>query len=276
MKFSVISDTHAQHLRDSELEAKEQMQRIDKDNPEFIIHLGDIGEGRMNPAYNIWFNHNPNTYFVVGNHDLWNYLPPDLALTKSLGNFKYGHPLEKQWDDRKTFYQHKNVAIVGTIGFPDFKHPAPLKEFGKNYDWDNRSATNDPRFIDLTKGWLTYTERLHSAFFARLAKAFKTDADFIIVAAHYAFLESHSLLDRDPREMRIWPYFFNYTIGQKVLELAKANPDKKVLAIAGHSHEFCKGKLLKELDNVWSYGFKTVYGELPHVTFDLGKEISIS
>jgi hypothetical protein len=63
-------------------------------------------------------------------------------------------------------------------------------------------------------------------------------------------------------------YFRNYTIGQRVLELAKEHPQKNFWCLAGHSHDFCKDRLARESANVFSYGLAGMYGQQLAVVID--------
>src|SRR6185503_9057298 len=105
-------------------------------------------------------------------------------------------------------------------------------------------------------------------FARRLFSAFQSASKTVIVLTHYPILEGQSLLLDEPRELQVWPYFFNWTMGRMVLGLAKEHPDKRVWCLAGHSHEFCRGTLTQESPNVFSFGLKTTYQTLDFFLFD--------
>ena len=269
MKITITGDNHLHFLRRPSDAVAHFMEQIESHTPDIILNLGDIGEGQQGiiPAYSILLK---NSLFILGNHDLWRIgrsTPPD-AMRNTLKTLpqEVGTPLEKSWTDKTTIVKIKDHAFVGTIGFPDFAHPA-LETFSKDY-WDRNPATNDPRFMDLKKGWLEYTIPLQQAFIVRLTKAFSKNVKHVVIATHYPTFEEQCFLSMDPSEKTIWPFFFNWTLGQKIIELAKQNPDKTIWCFAAHSHEYCSGQLSMVAPNIYTYGFVTTYGNLEAQYFD--------
>jgi hypothetical protein len=265
MKIALTSDNHIQFLRNAKSEVLDFVDQIWSEKPDVFLNLGDLGEGQNGPhaGYKILLD---NSLFVLGNHDLWRWdklTPPD-AMADTLKRLQWGIPLETSWTDNQTIHVVKDHVFVGTMGFPDFDHP-DLAEYPKSH-WDKNSATNDVRFMNITQGWQTYTLPLQDAFSLRLKKAFATDAKHVIVATHYPIFDEQAIHGKD--DVYIWPFFFNWTIGQQVLQLAKEHPDKMVWCFAGHSHEFCSGLFTMVAENVYSYGFVTSYEILKYKIFD--------
>jgi predicted phosphohydrolase len=279
IRIAVTGDVHISHLRDPGAGAKALKEAVEAEKADFLIVLGDISQGGMSgkkSAVQDFLTAHPSTYFVLGNHDLWSskdyngvkYDPPT-AMQKHLKTyFKWGKPIEKSWTDQDTFYAEKGVAIVGTMGFPDFSHPyfKPLEE-----SLNREGTTNDVRYMKILPiGWLHFTEPMHKAFDTRLKKVLESGMKTVIVATHYSIFESQCRLTHDD----ISPYFFDHWIGQRVLEVAKKHPDKKFWCLSGHSHNFCWGELKMEAENVFSFGLKTEYGEVTIYPFDTGLDIN--
>ena len=266
MKFAITTDTHVHFLRDPEAQVRAFRDEIYQKHPQAFLHLGDIGEGQQffNPAYQAMVE---DSLYVLGNHDLWrrNYQTPPLAMNSTL-KMLGGTPLETKWEDTKTIKKIKDCTFVGSIGFPDFKHPA-LKDFEPEF-WELNPRTNDTRFIDITAGWLAYTIPLQNAFFKRLRKAFKEDTKSIVIATHYPILSQQTKMNMSYEEKQIWPFFFNWTIGQYVLKLAENHIDKKVFVLSGHSHEYCSGRVDQILDNLFCYGMTAEYDILRYKLLD--------
>jgi hypothetical protein len=163
---------------------------------------------------------------------------------------------------------------VGSIGWPDFEHPL-IRDRKAFYDRNvdpSDAATNDPRYIDLTGGWAEHTPALQRAFGLRLKKAFASRQSTVVVATHYPILPGQAKLD--PYDQMMWPYFFNWTMGRAVLRLARRHPDKQVWCFAGHSHDFCSGKITKEAPNLYAYGHNTHYSQLRYAVFDTEAQLN--
>jgi len=267
MKLFIISDPHldalSSYLKDK---LKDLKLRIDSVQADALVVLGDIDSGiHPNPeGSNALLSLHPYTVFVEGNHDLWNVqdLTPPEALARALKRTSSGKPLETAWDNGCVVH-HKGITFVGSMGFPDFKHPRLVK---KMTWYDIRCSTNDARFMDIRNGWRKHTVVMEKAFLKRLKEAFASATGDLIVATHYPILDAQSTLREGDEPM--WAYFFNWTMGQQVLKLAEKYPKVRVLCLAGHSHEFCTGELAQVTKNVWAYGAQGQYGRIPMWLFD--------
>jgi len=274
MKIVVTTDCHIQMLRQPEVELSQFMDLVLAEKADVFCVLGDLGDGLAgyDPNYQILLGKHPTTLFVLGNHDLYRHrgmkLPPPESFAFNLKHFAAGTPLENSWTDTETIHTIADCASVGSIGWPDFEHPL-IRDSKLHYDTSVESwnaATIDPQYIDLTRGWLQSTLPLHEAFASRLAKAFTQPCSTVVVLTHYPILPGQCRLD--PHDLTMWPYFFNWTMGQEVLRLARKHPAKRVWCFAGHSHDYCSGKIAQEAPNVFAYGHITGYGQLRYAVFD--------
>lgn len=276
MKIAVTGDNHVQHVPNAAAEIRRLLDDITAQDAEVLCVVGDLGEGEQcgaDPLYDLLLGTHPNSLFILGNHDLWGRphakLAPPESMDRSIMYFRSGFLLERAWDDSETVKTIGDCAFVGCMGFPDFAHP---RLDGKRDFYDCRSATMDHEFIWLPDGWVAHTSFMMRGFAKRLLTAFQSDAKNIVVLTHYPVLEGQSHLIDQPGELQVWPYFFNWTMGRMVLGLAKEHPTKTVWCMAGHSHEFCRGKLVREAPNVFSFGLKTSYQTQDFFVVDSDKD----
>jgi len=274
MKIAITTDCHIQMLGKPKAELSSFMDLVLAEKADAFCVLGDMGDGMAgaDPLYRIFLGKHPTTYFVLGNHDLYRHptrkLPPPESFACNLKHFPLGTPLEKSWDDPATIQTIADCVFVGSIGWPDFEHPL-IRDRKPDYDGNVDSwnaATIDPTYIDLARGWLNFTPALQQAFAKRLTKAFAQPCSTVVVLTHYPILSGQCVLS--PHDLTTWPYFFNWTMGREVLRLARQHPAKRVWCFAGHSHDYCSGKVTQEAPNVFAYGHNTDYGQLRYAVFD--------
>lgn len=272
MKFMVTGDNHVDFLRGAESVAAVFTKHVASHNPDFSINLGDMSNGRVwsrDTTLDIILQSERDLY-VFGNHDLWSphersRLPIDKSFLEAVKRYKNfpATPLELSIDDADTVWTNDSLgcSVVGTIGLPDFAHP----RFVMPCDYYNKKhLTNDGSYIDLSAGWIAYTNRLLPAFNMRLNKALELPSRDIIVGTHYPIFDGQYRLSGDD----ISAYFFCYRAGQMVLEAAKAHPDKRFWCVAAHAHDYNRGVLVQEASNVVSYGLVADYGRLSFAIFD--------
>ncbi len=269
MKIAVTADCHIQMLHEPKAELSHFMDLVLTEKADAFCVLGDMGDGQdgYDPNYQILLGKHLPTLFVLGNHDLYRHprtkLPPSEAFAINRKHFEWGTPLETSWDDTETLQTIADCVFVGSIGWPDFEHPL-IRD--RKTHLDCNAATIDPTYIDLTRGWLNSTLPLQKAFTNRLTKAFAQPCSTVVVLTHYPILPGQCVLS--PRDLTTWPYFFNWKMGREVLRLAQGHPEKRVWCFAGHSHDYCSGKVAQEAPNVMAYGHITDYGQLRYAVFD--------
>ena len=279
MKITFTADCHLDFLNDPVKDVEKFAKHIlEEEKPDVFCIGGDLCNAGMKenpPSLHKILSFHPKTLFVLGNHDLWAdgmrkrpKMDPDTALVKQQDKFfKWGVSLEKSSVDLDTIYVDGNCVFVGAMGFPDFKSPRltnPVEYYDRN------GCTNGIIYIRLSLGWLRYTLPMQEAFFARLDKALAIDAKNIIVMTHYSVFESQCRFTGE----YISAYFFNYTMGQHILEKAKEHPKKKFWCLSGHSHEYCRGILGMEAENVYIFGLSTYYEQLSMMSFDPDLDIN--
>ena len=277
MKIAFTSDNHLQICPDSQEKLEGMIEDIRSFSPGVLCVLGDMGEGTKGiggPSllYETLLGSIDDTLYVLGNHDLYRSNStretPDISLTKnSDALFHHGIPLEPFWEDTDTVFEKGGIAFVGTIGFCDFNCPGLMPR--AFYMQKRNYRTIDPRHIKLDD-WTTWTDKLNSAFYKRLEKAVSLGTNGVVISTHYPCFQTHSKIDTSDS---VWPYFFNYQLGQAILEAANKYPETKFWCLAGHSHEFCAGKWGMEAENLYAYGLVTSYHEQDWVGFDTEDEL---
>jgi hypothetical protein len=274
MKIAFTGDNHVQINGDppqlAAMHDKAAQARV------FIVG-GDMGEGMRHDIggpcadYTTLLATHPDTMYVMGNHDLYNRnkLLPDEALKthQALLYPDTALSLEPTWEDTETVTIRDDHAFIGTIGFPDFCHP-DLPHPRAYYAHKHNCQTIDPRWIDLRE-WCDYTDRANVAFGIRLDKAIRW-ADNIVMGIHYPCLPRHS--SGTPGDS-VWPYFYNWQLGQLILQKARRWTDKTFWVLAAHSHEYCQGTWGMEAENVYAYGLDTDYHKQDVLVFDTQDDI---
>ena len=271
MKLLVTGDNHLDFLNSAKIVVSDFLQIAASHKPDAVVNLGDLTNGKVftNRGLEAILG-NDKTLYVLGNHDLWSCherskLPPDKSFKAALERLKHlpAIPLEKSFSDEESVWEKPELdcTVVGTMGFPDFTHP--MFVMPKKY-YDMRCCTNDGTYISLSQGWLLYTDQIIESFTKRLSKAMLSKSKEVVVAAHYPFFEGQSRLSGD----NVSAYFFCHRLGQLVLKVAAENKSKRFWCIAAHSHDYCRGELTVEAENVASYGLVAEYGRLTFAAID--------
>jgi len=259
MKIAIIGDNHI-FYGDQHQAVMEMMELIKLSKPDIVLNLGDIGEILIADDMSLvqeLFSIKP-TVFVLGNHDLYTrdgrYTPPE-AFNECIKKIKYGIPLQKSWTDSTTTFEKDGYLFLGSILFPD--HASPKLPMSPEY-YDHRYPTVDGTYIDLREGWLKYTTPLMEAFEKKLKLVDKSKCSNVVIITHYCCFESQYRFN--PNE-EISNYFFCYTAGQLVKQVAERNPDKNFYCIGAHGHEYNRGECIKETDNLTVMGFVNNYNQ---------------
>jgi len=272
MKILITGDNHIDFIYDKDV-FEMFFKSCQTVQPDVIINLGDLVNSWMVARQRKAILSdilNCKTLYVPGNHDLWSpharsKLNPEASFDKVLNEFSCfdAQPLETSFDDMDTvkIFKDRNCAFVGTMGFPDFSHKKLVMP--QEY-YEKRLCTNDGTYIDLTHGWLIYTHKILSSFKKRVQKAIDSDCKYIVVATHYPIFEGQSMFDGSD----ISAYFFCHEAGEIIRRFALDYPDRKFACFAAHSHDYCRGRLTQEDQNIVSYGLQADYRRLTFIVFD--------
>lgn len=275
MKIAITGDNHLDFVRDAGNTVFRLLEGMASSGFDVMLNLGDMTNGRLYEKYRglDQLLGSQQVFYVLGNHDLWSHdecklRKPNEAFRWVIKNWaKYpARPLETSFSDSETFWRdgmgRGDCCIVGTMGFPDFEHPILIHP---KQMYERRSCTNDPRYMDLSKGWLVYTDRMLASFEKRLKRAMSFGNRHVVIATHYSIFESQYRISTDD----ISAYFFCHRLGEMIRGYAKENPDRKFWCFAAHAHEYNRGELIAESDNLAVFGLQGEYGLLPYATIDL-------
>jgi len=262
MKIIFTGDNHVWY-HDQHKGVTNMMKLICSEKPDVVCNIGDFGEILMSKKITLveeLFSCQP-TLYVFGNHDIYNeqYLTPPEAMDRALTKMKCGKPLQTSWKDTKTSVEMGEFLFLGTMGFPDFKHPKLMMPLPY---YDDKCPTIDGTYMNLQNGWIQYTRTMVAAFEKKLALVDNSKCSTVIILTHYPIFETQyriSFVDE------VSAYFYCHSIGLLVKEAAERNPGKAFYCMAGHGHEYCQGEWVED-GNVFSHGFVTRYNEQKYVT----------
>lgn len=227
-----LSDTHLNVLPKS-WRNKLFVAKIKRAKPDCVLVTGDITTGRVLERDISWLSEafrEQEVLFVMGNHDYYHrgFSEVDESvceLVKHLPNVKW---LSKSG----VISLSETTAIVGHEGWYDASlgDPSLLRY---TFDW---------RYIDELKSLSSLSDRI-SVFIERatrsarmlessLVSALQTH-DVVYVATHFP-----PWPERNLHFQRFWlPYNTNAVMGKMIENVARQFLDKKIVVLAGHTHE---------------------------------------
>jgi len=200
--------------------------------PTLEMHLEELETGFAKPVY-----------FVLGNHDYYR------------GSFSESHLMAQTFEgwlnDRIPVELAPNVALVGNEGWYDATIGNPYSERFSMSDWiaieeiretlqKNEDEFNVERLSKKARAALIELCRQRSAALAAEAKtsleAALKNYEWVIFATHYPpFREACWHEGHYSGEMWL-PWFTSKLMGDTLIEVTKAHPDRKILVLCGHSH----------------------------------------
>ncbi len=272
MKILLIADLHLGFFKNPLNIVKRINQFKAKNGIDITLSMGDLSQGtwfwkREEPSVKAFLN-DPNLYYVLGNHDLWEEGGESGTPDEPPVNFQKmidltapypAHQLEKSMrEDSTTFYRIGDTLVLGSMGFPCFEHD--LYVTSKHF-FDRQTPTNDSFHMDLRKGWLHYTTPMLDAFENRIRNALDASGGVttVLVCTHYPILDGQSVLKCNELAD---PYYFGHLFGQLIIKQAQEHPDKQFYCFCGHSHSHCRGEINQLEDNVHVLGVRTDYEKL--------------
>lgn len=209
--------------------------------PSLVHHLQELQDGLQR-----------STYFVLGNHDY--YKGSFESVEKAAAKFEL-------WLDHGEVHKlTEKVALVGSEGWYDAEFGYPMApKFGMT-DWqaieDLSKLPGTPfgiRRITIVDGkvrdvFLDEAARQRvidvcrerARDFAERARASLLNAlesfERVIFATHYPPFEGATWHNGDLSGAAWKPWFSSKVMGEMLLEVADAHPDRKILVLCGHTH----------------------------------------
>lgn len=252
-KFIWITDIHLDHILPSEL-AKDEVtekftffcENINAIKSDNIVITGDISNAsRIVPHLELLAKCiNKKIYFVLGNHDFYHGRIDNVRNAIS----KIGNPnLVYLTSQVATQNLTKDIGIVGHDGWYDgnyanwFAHGVvemndymTIGDFRDHYLVSQSSMVPDPRIrIFGVMQKLANECAIHIK--ENLDRACKMHKN-VIFATHVPPFAENSRYNGKISDWRWLPNFSSKLAGDALLEVAKANPETKIIVLCGHSH----------------------------------------
>jgi len=215
-------------------------------------------------------------YFVLGNHDYYRGSLKESAIIASA---------YRGWLNKPGYHElMPNVALVGHEGWYDAYCGAPYSErFGMS-DWlliqeyseipntilETKFQQETPPeilrlFLEARKT-LIEKARERSTLFAAQARVNLEMAlkhyEWVVFATHYPPFKEACWHEGHMSNDLFLPWFTSKHMGDMLLEVAAAHPDRKIIVLCGHSHS---SGIYEALPNLIVYTGEAVYGA-PDVT----------
>ena len=203
--------------------------------PDLVLIGGDISNGvtSLNYLANLAKHINKPFYFVLGNHDF--YYGSIGEIRKEARELTAESPSTYYLTDGGIIPLTQHTALIGHDGWSD----ARAGDF-----IHSDIMLNDYFLIDELKR-LNHEERqlkLHelgdeAAIYlkSQLVKALET-YDRIVLLTHVPPFEEACLYEGSPADSNWTPHFVGKAAGEAIEEVMKANADKQLLVLCGHSH----------------------------------------
>jgi len=256
MKIAFTTDTHLMlnsKWLTSENQIKSLRDNIQAENPDVIIHGGDIGEVRedlrnFTEVLQILGN-TQNNLLIAGNHDLWTGPGTENKTSKELWN----NTIPKMCLDYNWHYLEQNnwtksgIAVVGSYLHYDYSSADPkgaiINYIKSNFpDWTpdkyyekmKKRHINDAKFFKNLPKDKDFAKLIGDAFDKRLLEAQKNESiHTIIIVTHVPCMPCQ--ITRKPKNFE-WScataYFGNLSHVKTIMECSKIK-----YILSGHSHQ---------------------------------------
>lgn len=231
--------------------------------PSLVYHLGQLGSGFQR-----------DLFFVLGNHDY--YKSSFENVERSVSKFEL-------WLDRgETHKLTEKVALVGSEGWYDAEFGNPMAaKFGMT-DWkdiqDLEQLPGIPfgiKHVSRVDGKVVRDVllnkdarqrvidvcRARAQEFAESARERLLDAlttfEQVIFATHYPPFEGATWHEGRLSDSMWIPWFSSKVMGEMLLEVADAHPNRRILVLCGHTHS---SGIYTPRPNLWVLTGEAVYG----------------
>lgn len=242
MQLDWITDPHLDHLSSQE-ELIKFIKKLNERNSDGLLITGDIAEaktiydylGILSGAYQ------RPIYFVLGNHDYYGAWMKETrdSVRQVCGAVPKG--ILNWMDESGPIMLNRKTAILGHGGFYDGQEGEPGLELGMT-DFYLPCGVNDliqafgRGSRHLFDKLLEFGTECADVITQQVETALNHGARRIIVVTHVPpFLEASYFRGR-PSEPSHAPFYVNRTLGNALLEIAKANPKVQFEVFAGHTH----------------------------------------
>lgn len=235
MKLAWMTDIHLNFLGTQQIET--WLQSIAAQPMDAVLITGDIGEA---PNYAIFLDRMAETlqipiYFTLGNHD---YYHAQLeTVRKQVRRLSETNPLLHWLPQSGVISLTDTVALVGHSGWGDagygnfMQSSISLSDYSLIYDL---ASLEKP---ELQKRLQALGQEAADYLHGVLSEALETH-EHVIVGTHVPpFVESAWYEGKVPDETDPYvPHFTCKAVGDLLLELAQAHPERQITVLCGHTH----------------------------------------
>lgn len=235
-----ISDSHFDLLS-----AKDYFKFVSNLHGDSLILTGDISTGRtlIDHLTILATNYTKPIYFILGNHDLWRKFRHVIQddIKKLQEEFSHLHYLTNEDITSLT----SEVALVGDDGWYDSGYQKPYVPFVFYWDWyyilDFRALFSISERYQLMTQWATAAaKRIKSKLISAFAKH-----KLVYLATHMPVWPEKV----DNLSSFFWkPYNSSKIIAQAIEEVMEQYPDKNLIVLAGHTHDYRREKITNNIE----------------------------
>ena len=254
MKIVRITDGHLNFVH----EEKQAwlLRHIKQEDPELIISCGDLSDGKPNEFLSmlsdqLW----QDIYYVNGNHDFYGHSVKEIR-DNAIDTEKIRY-LTK----RESIHLDEKTTIIGHDGWGDGRngnvdsafYPQIIPTAVRLRDFNE---INDLKFVYNMNTRLLFIDKLKELgdeAAAHIKTNLQNTNEHVIVVTHVPpFNEACFYRRQDdgpvlPQDENWSPFFSCKATGDVLKEFAEQNPNKKILVLAGHTHEHADVKIKDNL-----------------------------
>jgi Icc-related predicted phosphoesterase len=244
IRIAWMTDIHLNFLNEEQLDAF--LHKIAEANPDIVLIAGDIGEAHSFPLYLDRFaiRLQRPVYFVLGNHDFYfGTVEAVRSIAERLTNeFKWLSWLPKAGVVELT----PDTALIGHDGWAD----------GRYGDYEHSEMLlNDYLFIG-ELGGLDKSERLKMLnrlgdesgdYFRKWLPQALERYHHVYVVTHVPPFAESCLYEGQYSNVDSLPHFSSKAVGDALLEVAQAYPDREITVLCGHTHSEARFQALPNL-----------------------------
>lgn len=239
-RYIWISDTHFDLLS-----IKDYLKFITDLPGDNLILTGDIATGRtlIDQLVILARNYSKPIYFVLGNHDLWRKFKKDIQ--DELKNLKEQFPNLYYLTNEDVISLTTDIALIGEDGWYDSGYQKPYVPFVFYWDWyhilDFRALFSVAERYQLMTNWATLAA---GKIKSKLIAAFEKH-QLVYLATHMPIWPEKT----DNISSFFWkPYNSSKIISSVVEEVMKNYPNKNLIVLAGHTHDFRREKISSNIE----------------------------
>lgn len=267
MRLTWLSDIHLDFCAPKVVE--ELVEKIRAEKPDAVLLTGDIATSEERHQRHAWYTAVPYLwaavevplYFVLGNHDYWGeYMHETRRMAAGIGGWLTSEP--------NPIVLSPTTFLVGVDGWYDCEGLSDppsvyLNDWFRIPDFDatpsgGMYSTFSQLDMSLVREISKYeADRAAKNIQDKIVESFKAGAKKVIAATHVPPFKDASYYGRKKSPEASVSLFSSSVMGERLLEIMKAWPDRELLVLCGHTHSHC---VYQAADNLVVKVAESVYG----------------